>query len=331
MFSCIKNTPALQALILALTICVACCLTDPAQAKKKKNTDQLPATDLTTPTLGNTMMPVPVTSPLDALNGAQPPSAPHFEFLDLSSAKFDKLDLDLVNSRFSNAQIDKLHITATNMDFRAGVLKGLSIDTSGGHFQDFVFDRLTLDTQGDLNFNPNLLQSSKVLQFLTPAEATVFAVVSQDSLNAFINSPRTLEKLSVKAGKSVGMIASLIGANPASFGVTLSDASVALQNDNHIAIGTKATVGIIGVPLPLELTAKLDLANGWVAFSDTHLNTNGQEISPQLSEMLVKKMNGLAGWGSKSEDIQFGFSEIKVIPGKQFMMRGTARINRLRF
>jgi len=249
----------------------------------------------------------------------------------LIAANFDKLEIDLENSRFANAIIDKLHITATNMDFKAGLLKGLSIDTAGGHFQDFVFDHLTLDSQGDLNFDPNLLQSEKVLQFLTPAEASVSAVVNQDSLNAFINSPRTLEKLSVKANKSVGMLASLIGANPANFGVTLSDASVALQKDNHIAIATKATVGIIGVPLPLELTAKLDLANGWIAVSDTHLNTNGTEISPQLSEMLVKKMNGMAGWGSKSEDIHFSFTDLKVVPGKQFILKGTAKIMRLRF
>jgi hypothetical protein len=58
--------------------------------------------------------------------------------------------------------------------------------------------------------------------------------------------------------------------------------------------------------------------------------TNGQEISPQLSEMLVAKINSLASWGHKSDDIQFDFTDIKVIPGKQFTVKGSAMIKRLR-
>jgi hypothetical protein len=76
--------------------------------------------------------------------------------------------------------------------------------------------------------------------------------------------------------------------------------------------------------------AQLGVKDGWVDVSDTHLMTNGQEISPQLSEMLVNKINSLASWGHKSDDIQFDFTDIKVVPGKQFTVKGTALIKRLR-
>jgi hypothetical protein len=47
--------------------------------------------------------------------------------------------------------------------------------------------------------------------------------------------------------------------------------------------------------------------------------------------MLVKHVNEMADWAKLSDDIKFSFSELKVIPNKQFMVRGTAQINRLRF
>jgi hypothetical protein len=148
-----------------------------------------------------------------------------------------------------------------------------------------------------------------------------------------LSSPQTLERLSVTANKKVGMLASLLGANASSFGITLNGAAVSLLKQNRISITTQANVGLggIGMPLPLELNAKLGLENGWIAVSDTHLNTNGSEISASLSEMLVKKMNGLASWGGRSDDIQFSFTDLKVVPGKQFSLKGTAKISRLRF
>ena len=283
-----------------------------------------PKTPLETP-------PPPIPGNATVIQMEAPPQAP--SELDISSGRFGRLDIDLVDAKFSEASVDKLHLTATDMDLKASTLKSLAITVNGGHFQEFIFDQFTLNTQGDLNFDSSLLLNDKVLQFSTPAEANVTAVVNQESLNAFLSSPITLEKLSVQANKRVGMLATMLGANASNFGITLSGANVSLLKQNRVSITTNANVGMggVGVPLPLELNGKLGLENGWIAVSDTHLNTNGQEISPQLSEMLVKKINGLASWGTKSNDIQFSFTDLKVIAGKQFILKGTAKINRLRF
>jgi hypothetical protein len=294
---------------------------------------QAPATALPGAVEQTQVMPTtPPSAPVAPVAIPQAPSSP-LSFLDISNGGFGKVDLQIDDAHLQNSLIDKLHIIATNLDMRAGTLKGLSIAVNGGHFPMFVFDQLNLNSAADMAFDPVAMKNDKVLQFKVPIEAEVSAVISQQNLNAFLGAPQTLEKLSVTANKKMGMIASLLGANASNFGITLSNANVTLQKQNRISITTDANIGMgtTSMPMPLELNAKLGLENGWIAVSDTHLNTNGSEISPTLSEMLVKRVNGLASWGSKSDDIQFSFTDLKVVPGKQFSLKGTAKISRSRF
>lgn len=253
--------------------------------------------------------------------------------IDIGSLKLSKLEVDLENAQFMAAAVDKLHFIANDLDVQNGALSGLNIAVKGGRFKDVAFDQLNIASQGDLHFDRDQFLGNKTLQFTTPASAQVMAVVSQDSLNRFLNSPTTLQRLSETAASKVKFLANMFGSN-ANIGLTLSEASVLLLKSNHVEIGVKAQLGLgkIGVPLPLSLVTKLGLnAEGWLSLSETHLNANGQEISPLLSNMLVKHVNEMADWAKLSDDIKFSFSELKVIPNKQFMVRGTAQINRLRF
>ena len=252
--------------------------------------------------------------------------------IDLNSGRFAKLSIDLQNAQFHDTSIDRANVTASEMDFRQGSLNSLNIDIVGGRFQQFIFDEMILTTGGNLHFDPNILLQEKVLQFSTPARADVSVSVSQDSLNKFLADPHTLANLSVTVSKRLGALASLFGAGVANLGVTMKEAHVVLNKGNKMVIAVTADLGMggVGVPLSFEVDAQLGIKDGWVDVSDTHLMTNGQEISPQLSEMLVKKVNSLASWGHKSDDIQFDFTDIKVIPGKQFSVKGTAYIKRLR-
>jgi hypothetical protein len=278
-------------------------------------------------TLPPMVQPEVITKPQTPTPTPTPPQP--LSFLDISDGSFGKVELDIDDARLQGSRVNRLHINAGDLDMKAGTLKSLNINVTGGIFPMFVFDQLSLSAAGDMGFDPGMMRNDKVLQFKTPIDAEVSAVVSQQSLNTWLSAPQTLEKLSVTASKKIGMLASLLGANASNFGITLSGAAVALQKQNRISVTTQANIG--GMPLPLELDAKLALENGWIAVSDTHLNTNGSEISPSLSEMLVKKVNSLAAWGGKSDDIQFSFTDLKVVPGKQFSLKGTAKINRLRF
>ncbi len=266
--------------------------------------------------------------------GAQAPMvAPPISFVDVNSGKFGKLEIDLEDAQFLDASVDNLHLIARNMDLREGLLNSLDISVTGGHMQDFIFDKLTLTTQGSMRFDAGVLFNQKILQFTQPTQADVTCEISQESLNKFINAPGTLDRLSATAVKKAGMLAGLFGGNAPSIGVTVSNGQVVLGKSNRVNIKFDAKVGVgeMAVPMPIEVQSVLGLSNGWVEATDTKLMTAGQEISPAISQWLVKKVNGLSSWGTKSDDIHFQFTDIKVKPGKGFVLRGTAQVNRLRF
>src|SRR4029434_2843388 len=139
-------------------------------------------------------------------------------------------------------------------------------------------------TQGTLNFDTAVLFNHRTLQFATPALADVTAVISQDSLNRFLNSPRTLNRLSLAAMRGSGFLESLLGSNPNL--LTIPAASAALQKSNRLQLGaqTKLGVGQLAVPVPLELNTQMLLKDGLLYLADTHLTNGGQEISPHRSE-----------------------------------------------
>jgi hypothetical protein len=252
--------------------------------------------------------------------------------IDLTSASFGHFEVNLDKAQFKETSLDHAHIGVQGMDFRQGTLKGLSISVSGGRFEQFIFDQMNIDTDGQMHFDPALLLTEKVLQFDAPQRANISVIVSQASLNQFLSSPKTLDKISVTASKRISTIASFFGANAANIGLHLTDVKVLLQKANKVVLLVTANVGMggVGVPLSFQIDAKLGIKNGWVEITDAHLITNGQEISPQLSEALLKKVNSLASWGHRSDDIQFEFNDIKVAPGKQFVVKGTVIIKRLR-
>src|SRR5579885_328319 len=258
--------------------------------------------------------------------------APPISFVDINSGRFGKLEIDLDDGQFMDGACDNMHVIARNLDLREGVLKSLDLSITGGHFQDFVVDKMTLTTQGSMRFDTGVLLNQKVLQFTQPTQADVTCEISQESLNKFLNAPTTLDRLSVNVSKKVGAIASMFGANAPNVGLTLTSGQVVLGKANRIDINlqTKVGMGEMGMALPVEIQSQLGLVDGWVQAQDTKLMTNGQEISPQLSQMLVSKVNSLASWGTKFEDIHFRFTDLKTKPGKGFVLKGTAEVMRLR-
>lgn len=254
-------------------------------------------------------------------------------FIDVNSGRFGKLDIDMLDGQFYSGAADHLHLTARNLDLAQGELKALDIVIDGAHLQDFIVDKLTISTEGALNFDSGLVFNQKLLQFTTPATAQVTAQISEESLNKFLKAPSTLERLSVTAGKTGSLIANLLGNTGGNFGLTVDSAEGKLQRNNKIHIAATGKVGVsqLTIPLKAEVESKLFLQDGWVQVGETKLMTSGQEISPQLSEMLVKKINNLSNLGHRSDDIHFAFTDIKVQAGKQLVVTGTAQINRLRF
>jgi hypothetical protein len=265
--------------------------------------------------------------------GQEPVVVPPITFVDVNEGRFGKLEIDLTDGQFHNTACDRLHLIAKDLDVREGILKSLNIAVQGGHLQDFIFDELKIVTEGDLKFDPGVLINHKILQFSEPAVADVSATISQASLNSFLSSPKTLQKLSVKAGRKVAAIASLIGVNNPNVGLTISQADLAIKKNNKVAVDFQSNLGLgqLGLPLNGQIEATLGLKDGKLDLSEPHLSTAGQEISPELSAVLLKKIGGISDSAQKSEDIHFQFTDLKVVANKQIQLKGTAQITRLRF
>lgn len=286
--------------------------------------------------LGNTALPNPLTNMMQGFPGANQPQGPivvpPLTFVDVNTGRFGKLELDIEDGQFGDGACDNLHLVARKLDLREGVLQSLDIGITSCHVQDFIIDKLTLVTNGSMRFDTGVLFNQKMFQFTEPVSATVSAEISQESLNKFLNAPSTLDRLSLTAkSKATNLVAGLLGGK--TFGVSLSDAKLLLGKGNsvNLTMASKIGVGEMAMAIPLEMNSRLALEDGWVQLQDTQLKTAGQEISPQMSKMIVNKVNSLAKWGTKSDDIHFRFTEMKMKAGKGFTLRGTAEVNRLRF
>jgi hypothetical protein len=128
-------------------------------------------------------------------------------------------------------------------------------------------------------------------------------------------------------------LASLVGLNQANIGLNVSQADLTIKKGNKIVIDFQSSLGVgqVGLPINGEIEGTLGLNDGWLELTDTHLTTLGQEISPDLSALIVKKINGISQSAQRSNDIRFRFTSLKVVPGKQILLAGTAQISRLRF
>lgn len=268
-------------------------------------------------------------------SGQSPLVGPPISFVDIGSGRFGKLEIDLQDGQFMDGAVERLHLTARNMDLPKGTLAALDIDVKGGRLEDFTCDQLMFSTVGPSTFDTGSLLNRRMLQFSQPVQATVTAVVSQASLNRFLNSPTTLQRLSVNAVQGGDFLGSLLGqlGQTASLGLTFNRGNLALQPGNRmlIAMQAKAGVGELAATIPVELATSLVLKEGWVNLADTHLTSSGNEISPELSNMVLTRINALSGLATSSQDIRFAFTELNVLPGDKIVLKGIAQILRLRF
>ncbi len=266
----------------------------------------------------------------------QPVVVPPISFVDVNSGRFGKLEVDLEDGQFLDTAVDKLHLLAKSLDVEAGTLRSLNIYIEGGHVRDFIFDKLKMETSGDLSFNSGVLLNHKLLQFEQPAQANVSVVISQNSLNKFLSSPRTLERLSISANKKANALAglaNLVGIKINQVGLIIDSASVKLAKHNRFKMDFTSKIGLgnLGLPLIGQIQGELALQDGALVINDPHLTTGGQEIPQELANFLLKKVNLIPSLSQTSEDIRFNFTDLKVLSNREIQLRGTAYVSRLRF
>ncbi len=278
------------------------------------------------------------TSPIagdDGYNGSNGSNAPLVvspSTLDITTARFGKLEIDLKEAAWLEAKVHLVRLIADRLDMSSGILYSLSLRAEEGEFQDFTIDMLEMSSQENLRFDIRELLDKKALVFIEPALAQVRVIVSQKSLNNFLNAQEVLARLSGSAKKRVAILSAL-ARQDVNFGFTFTSGEVKLEDDNHVRMTMESKLGIGKAGLPVQLTAetKLNLQNGWVNLSDTHLLTGGATVPKDVAAKIVRRINDLSKWGSASDDIHFEFTSLNVFPGDRLELAGTARIKRLRF
>ena len=103
------------------------------------------------------------------------------------------------------------------------------------------------------------------------------------------------------------------------------------HNQFKLDFVSKVGLGELGLPITGEIQGVLTLQDGTLAIIEPHVSTGGQEIPPELSNFLIKKINLIPANTQKSNDIRFNFTDLKVTANKQILLRGTAYVSRLRF
>lgn len=134
------------------------------------------------------------TPPAPPRPAPNPILTPPSSLIDLSSASFGRLDIDLTDAQFKETSMQHAHLSADDMNFRNGILRGLDIRVSGGKFEQFVFDQMLITTSSEMQFSPSRLLADHVLELKTPVRADVSVMVSQPSLNQFLAAPKTLAR-----------------------------------------------------------------------------------------------------------------------------------------
>jgi hypothetical protein len=313
--------------LAALTACVLLCTS--AYASDIETTSQEPAASNST----NTQPPSPDdngTAGATKENPAPQSSSPFS--IDLASAKFGRLKIELDDAQFMNSAVSKVSISADKMNMEEGTLEGLSIDVSGGQFAELSIDKLSMATAGPLRFDSQALINKRSLEFDKPANAQVTAAITQASLNHFLNQPEILKRLSASAKKRLPVLSHMLGQN-VEIGLKFSEARLALKPDNNVNLSFDSRLGVgkVSMSVPVSMSTKLSLEDGWIKLTDMHLLTSGQEVAPDLGEKVVNKINSLSSWVNHTGDIQFRFTDLKVVADDHFELTGTAQVNRLRF
>lgn len=263
---------------------------------------------------------------------AGPLVVPPSSFVDLETAKFSRLEFELSDAFFLEANVRDFRIVAENMDMNKGTLETLTIQADHAVFQEFTIDSLRMYSRGAFNFDTAHLLNSKILQFREPASARVRIVISQLSLNRFLNAPFVLERLSGSAKRRLPILSTL-ARQDVNFGFDFTKADLKIEPENRVKLAMESKLGMGKVRMPVTVTAdtKLQLADGWVTLADTKVHAGAQKVPHDLAEKIVARVNSLSKWGSNSDDIKFVFTDLRVVPDDRLELEGTAQINRLRF
>lgn len=244
----------------------------------------------------------------------------------IDSAQIENFNIELLNAKFKQSNVAKLSIKANKVNFNEGLINLLSIKTFGFQNKDIILDELSI-TLTNIAFLPEHLLSQQELILKKPVKTSAYILVSEKTLNATLNQPKILNKLS-----------NITKAKIKKFGIEVSGGLISfieprarLLENNNIEIQMKAAFSNL-VAFPVSYRARLSIDNSKLILTSPVINTSGISLPNDIAIILNSKLSTLLDIDKKlKEDADVKITSIKIEPGKQIFISADAIIRKLKF
>lgn len=245
----------------------------------------------------------------------------------IDTASMDSFNIQLDNARFKKSQVFKLNIIARGLNFAEGKVDYLTIMCLGFQDKNIILDKLTL-TLNNVNFDPENLFSKQQFLLSSPVDAKASVILTETSINSFLNSPKTLENLSQISKVKIKKFGLELNSGLISF---IEPHAKILPNDT-LQIDMLASLGNM-INFPVRFSTRLAIANNNLILASPLLNTSGMDLPPEVAQILNAKLNQLIAREQDKikDDAEISVTSIETIPGTHIALSGKALIKKLKF
>lgn len=247
-------------------------------------------------------------------------------YAQINTAKMNSFHLQFNQATFKKTYINKLDIKANNVNFETGSIKSISVNCNGIKQKDFFIERLSFVFQNAL-FNSDLLLSNQQLLLKNPVNATGSITITEDNINAILNNPKTLEKLSNLSKIKIRQFGIKMNGGVISF----VEPKAQILGNNTLRIDMIAALAnMIGFPVTLQ--TQITLQNGKIVLTNPKIITSGVGLPEELSGLLNNKLNSIIDINEKlKEDVDIKFTSLNITPRTSINIKANALIKKLNF
>lgn len=247
-------------------------------------------------------------------------------YSQINTAQMNSFNLQFNQASFKKTYINKLDIKANNVNFATGSIRSISVNCNGIKQKDFFIERLSFVFQNAL-FNSDLLLSNQELLLKNPVNATGSITITEENINAILNNPKTLEKLSNLSKIKIKQFGIKMGGGVISF----VEPKAQILGNNTLRIDMIAALAnMIGFPVTLQ--TQITLQNGKIVLTNPKIITSGMGLPEELSGLLNNKLNSLIDVDEKlKEDVDIKFTALNITPRASINLKANAVIKKLNF
>lgn len=195
--------------------------------------------------------------------------------IDIPESRAKLVTLEITDGHFSQYAMGKMRIELHDIDFRSGSLSSLKTSMTMGDFDNIWVDKMDISTEA-FHFNTYELINNRRFELSQAITGNVYLGISENSLNHFLQHPKTLEKLEKSIQKKTGGIKLITIGNP----------SLKIVKGNQIQLNLTTFLGGQQMQIPMEILGELKLKDDNLVFSN--LKVSSQDTALPLPVDVVK-------------------------------------------